>query len=135
MRKELLLIISVLLIIPTVIFAETCTDNNITIEEIKLVDKSAEAKELESAKLENKKINLNIEMASVGDYLTYEIFVKNGTEEDYALDKSSFQNVSDYFEFIFDISLLYFSVILSLNFSAPYFPNSFSISLSSFIFL
>lgn len=102
MRKVLLLIISILLIIPTVVFAETCTDNNITIEEIKLVDKSAEAKELESAKLENKKINLNIEMSSVGDYLTYEIFVKNGTEEDYALDKSSFQNISDYFEYIFD---------------------------------
>ncbi len=102
MRKVLLLIISILLIIPTVVFAETCTDNNITIEEIKLVDKSAEAKELESAKLENKKINLNIEMSSVGDYLTYEIFVKNGTEEDYALDKSSFQNKSDYFEYIFD---------------------------------
>ncbi len=102
MRKVLLLIISILLIIPTVVFAEECSIDGVVVEKISRVAKSSSTKEVAPAKIENKKIYLNLEMNSVGDYITYEIYVKNGTEEDYVIDKSSLNNKYDYFEYTLD---------------------------------
>ena len=99
MRKILLFIITILIFIPTFVFAE---DNSVVIESITMIDKSPTASELSPAKADGTSIDLDISFAKVNDYIKYKLVVKNNTDDDYVLDESMFikkyTNVSYTFE-------------------------------------
>ncbi len=98
MRKILLLvIIATLFLINYSVFAEECKTNNIGIESINVKEKSKYTEELANPTLENNKLKLNLKMYDVGDYINYEIKIKNNSNEVYYFDENSINNNSNYF--------------------------------------
>lgn len=102
MKKYLLLFFLFVMFIPFMVNAETCENDKITISSIKVDNKSDNVDELEEATASGKNINLNISMSEVGDNIEYKITVKNDSNEDYELDKNSFNVNSDYFDYTLD---------------------------------
>ena len=98
MKKLLLAILLLLIFIPFYVNAETCDTDKITISSITVESKSDNVEELEEAKASDKNINLNLSMSNLGDNIKYKIVVKNDSNEDYELDKNSFNLSSDYIE-------------------------------------
>lgn len=98
--KKFLIILLVLL--PIIVSAEDCNDNNITIESIKVENKSENVKEINSATVDGKNINLDLSMSDVGDSIKYRILVKNDSNDDYELNKKSFNISSDYIDYSID---------------------------------
>ena len=102
MKKNLLPILILIMFIPFYVNAETCDTDRITISSITIEEKSENVEELESAKASGKNINLNLSMSQVGDNVKYKITIKNDSNEDYILDKNSFNLNSDYIDYILD---------------------------------
>ena len=96
MKKFILSILLFLMFIPFVVNAETCDTDKITIENIAIESKSDNVEELSQATASGKNINLNLSMSKVGDSIEYRFVVKNYSNEDYELDKTSLNLNSDY---------------------------------------
>ena len=102
MKKFILLILLFLLYIPLFVNAETCDTDKISISSITIESKSDSVEELDEATANGKSIILNLSMSNVGDNIEYKIVVKNDSNEDYELDKNSFNLSSDYIEYTLD---------------------------------
>lgn len=102
MKKFLLPILLFLMFIPLYVNAEACDTNKISIENIAIESKSDNVKELSQATASGKNINLNLSMSEVGDNIEYKFVVKNDSNEDYELDKTSLNISSDYIEYSFE---------------------------------
>ena len=102
MKKYLKLIILLIIFIPILVNAETCDNNKISISSIKLDSKSNNVEELSNATANDKNINLNLSMSNVGDNIKYKIVVKNDSNEDYELDKTSLNLNTDYINYSFE---------------------------------
>ena len=112
MKKKVLLSILFLLLFPSVVLAkDTCNNNDINIEEIKVEEKEGYPEELTPVSIDNNKINLNLEMYNVGESITYKIKVKNNSNNDYYFTKDSFNLNTDYLEY----SLLNNSEVIKSN--------------------
>ena len=112
MKKKVLLLILFLLLFPSLVLAkDTCDSNDIKIEEIKVEEKEGYTEELTPVSIDNNKINLNIEMYTVGESITYKIKVKNNSNNDYYFTKDSFNLNTDYLEY----SLLNDSEVIKSN--------------------
>ena len=112
MKKRVLLLILFLLLFPSVVLAkDTCNSNDIIIEEIKVEEKEGYTEELTPVSIDNNKINLNLEMYTVGESITYKIKVKNNSNNDYYFTKDSFNLNTDYLEY----SLLNNSEVIKSN--------------------
>lgn len=103
MKKLLLPILILILFIPFYVNAETCDTDKITIENISLESKSDNVEEIDETTANGKNINLNLSMSEVGDNIEYKIVVKNDSNEDYELDKNSFNISSDYIKYSFEL--------------------------------
>ena len=101
MKKFLLPILLFLMLIPFVANAETCDTDKITISSITLKEKSDNVKELDKATVNGKNINLNLSMSKIGDNIEYKFIVKNESNKDYELDKTSLNLNSDYINYSF----------------------------------
>ena len=99
MKKIILPILLFLLFIPLYVNAEACDTDKITISSITLEDKSDGVEELDKATANGKNINLNLSMSEVGDSIEYKFIVKNNSNEDYELDKTSLKLNSDYINY------------------------------------
>ena len=102
MRKFILPILLFLMFIPFVVNAETCDTDKISISSITLRDKTENVIELDEATASGKNINLNLSMSNVGDNIEYKIVVKNDSNEDYEIDKTSLKLNSDYINYSFE---------------------------------
>ena len=102
MKKFILPILLFLMFIPFVANAETCDTDKITISSITVENKSDNVEELDEATANGKNINLNLSMSEVGDNIEYKFVVKNDSNEDYKLDKTSFNINSDYINYSFE---------------------------------
>ena len=102
MKKFLLPILLFLMFIPLYVNAETCDTDKITISSITVENKSDNVEELEKATASGKNINLNLSMSEVGDNIEYKFVVKNDSDEDYELDKTSLNLNSDYINYSFE---------------------------------
>ena len=102
MKKIILPILLFMMFIPYVVNAETCDTDKITIENIAIESKSDNVEELEAATASGKNINLNLSMSEVGDSIEYRFVVKNDSNEDYELDKTSLNLNSDYINYSFE---------------------------------
>ena len=102
MKKFILPILLFLMFIPFVANAETCDTDKITISSITVENKSDNVEELETATAIGKNINLNLSMAKIGDSIEYKFVVKNDSNEDYEIDKTSLNINSDYINYSFE---------------------------------
>ena len=102
MKKFILPILLLLMFVPFVVNAETCDTDKITISSIIVEDKSENVIELDEATASGKNINLNLSMSEVGDNIEYKFLVKNDSNEDYELDKTSLNLDSDYINYSFE---------------------------------
>ena len=96
MKKLILPILLFMMFIPFIVNAETCDTDKISISSITVAEKSDNVEELDEATASGKNLNLNLSMSEVGDNIEYKIVVKNDSNEDYELDKNSFNISSDY---------------------------------------
>lgn len=102
MKKFILPILLFLMFIPLYVNAETCDTDKITIDNITIENKSDNVKEIDQATANGKNINLNLSMSEVGDKIEYKFVVKNDSNEDYELDKTSLNIKSDYINYSFE---------------------------------
>ena len=102
MKKLILPIILMMMFIPFFVNAETCDTDKISISSITVESKSDSVEELDEASASGKNINLNLSMSEVGDNINYKIIVKNDSNDDYELDKNSFNISSDYIGYILE---------------------------------
>ena len=102
MKKFILPILLFMMFIPFFVNAETCDIDKITISSISIESKSDSVEELDEATANGKNINLNLSMSNVGDNIKYKIVVKNDSNEDYELDKTSLNLNSDYINYSFE---------------------------------
>jgi len=96
MKRCLQLLILLIIFMPTIVYAETCDSDRISISSITVDNKSDNVEEIDTATASDKKLTLNLSMSEVGDNIKYRIIVKNNSNEDYELDKSNFGISSDY---------------------------------------
>ena len=96
MKKYILPILLLMMFIPFVVNAETCDTDKISISSITVESKSDGVEELDEATTNGRNINFNLSMSNVGDNIEYKIVVKNDSNEDYELDKNSFNMNSNY---------------------------------------
>jgi len=102
MKKCLLLVFLFIMFIPLYVNAETCDTDKISINSITAGEKSENVIELDEATASGKNINLNLSMVKVGDNIEYKFVVKNDSNEDYELDKTSLNLNSDYINYSFE---------------------------------
>ena len=94
--------IFIILLLPFIVKAESCDLDSISIASINLEDKSDNVTEFDEATANGNKINLNLNMVDVGDNVVYKVVVKNNSDDDFSLDKSSFNLSSDYIDYIIE---------------------------------
>ena len=102
MKKFILTFLLLIMFIPFFVNAETCDTDKIVISSIAIDSKSDNVEEIDEATFSGKDLNLNLSMTSVGDYIKYKVVVKNDSNEDYQLDKNSFNVSSDYIVYTFE---------------------------------
>jgi len=102
MKKIIISILMIMIILPFIVKAETCDTDKITISSVKIEEKTDNVEELEEARVSDKSINLNLSMQEVGDNIEYKFVVKNDSNEDYELDKTSLNINSDYINYSFE---------------------------------
>ena len=100
MKKKIFYIILLMIMFsPFVVKAETCDTDKISIKSIAIEEKSDKVEELGEATADGKNLNLNLYMVNVGDNIKYKVVVENDSDEDYELDKNSFNIESDYMNY------------------------------------
>ena len=110
--KKILLLILFSLLFPSIVLAKgTCNHDDIKIEEITIEEKEGNTEELAPVSIDNNKINLNLEMYTAGESITYKIKVKNNSNNDYYFTKDSFSLNTDYLEY----SILNDSAVIKSN--------------------
>ena len=97
--KKLLFIIMFTLCLPLMVNAEECNSRNIKIKNVEVKGKSEYVEELSDSTFENNRLNLDLKMYDVGDYIEYKLKVKNDSNENYYFNKDSLNINSDYFDY------------------------------------
>ena len=103
MRKLVFLILIIISFFSTtIVTAKTCDMDKVSISSIIVDDKTDIVEENNLALINGMSINLDISMSEVGDYIRYKFIVKNEGNEDFELDKNSFNISSDYIDYIIE---------------------------------
>lgn len=96
MRKIKYLLILTILLIPILVKANNCELDKVSIKAVTIKKQSDKAEEIEKAALDNNQVNLNIKFQEEGDYISYNVFMQNNTNEDYEFYTDKFNINSDY---------------------------------------
>ena len=94
-----LIILLVILFIPFIVLAEECDTSKITITSMKPNKIEGNAEVISDPTFEDRTINLDLKMYEVGDSISYDMTIKNDSEEDYMIDEDTFKTDSDYIEY------------------------------------
>ena len=89
----------ILLFIPFVVLAEECDISKITIKSISFNSKSKNVEELGEPVYRNRNVSLNVKMHDVGDYIVYDLVIKNDNKEDYMINEDSFTTDSKFIKY------------------------------------
>ena len=93
------IIIIIILLLPFMVSAEECNSSSIEIKDINVKDKSKYVEELSKSTIKDNKINLDLKMYDIGDYIEYELKVKNESKENFYFDEKSLNINSVYFDY------------------------------------
>ena len=133
MKRILLSIIFFVMLIPILVYAETCENDKVTIQSIEVKGKTGSTIEKSKPVINGNSLDLNLTMLDVGDSIEYEMKIKNESKEDYEIDQTSLGNTTDYIEYSFeteDNSTIVKSgtskdVLLKVSYSNPVSEESF----------
>ena len=89
----------ILLFIPFIVLAEECDVSKITITSIEQSGIKGSTEEISEPQVQGGKIKLNLKMFEVGDSITYDMVIKNDSDEDYKIDEDTFKTDSEYIEY------------------------------------
>jgi len=89
----------IILLIPFIVLAEECDVSNITITSMKPNKIEGNTEVISDPTFEDRTINLDLKMYEVGDSISYDMTIKNDSEEDYMIDEDTFKTDSDYIEY------------------------------------
>ena len=98
--KMLFLLFLFLLLLPFMVNAKECKKNSIKINEISVEDKSEYTEQLTDVTFKDNKINLDLKMFDVGDYIEYKLNVENTSDDVYYFDSNSLNINSNYFDYL-----------------------------------
>ncbi len=101
MRNICILLLAIILI-PITVYADTCNPDGITIQSIKMIEKSDSTRELTEAKVNGTTLNLDIMFSKEKDFIKYKTTIKNNTEDDYVLDESMFNKKYSNIQYTFE---------------------------------
>lgn len=99
MKKLKYIILLIVLLIPILGKAKNCELDKVSIKAVTIKNQSENVEELEKATLDNNQVNLNVKFQEKGDYITYNIFMQNNSDEDYEFYTDKFNINSDYVEY------------------------------------
>ena len=97
--KYLKYFLFLLLIIPFMVLAEECDITKITITSMEQNSVEGNTEVITEPTFKDRNINLNLKMFDVGDSITYDMSIKNDSNEDYMIDENTFKTDSDYIEY------------------------------------
>ncbi len=89
----------IILLVPFIVLAEECDLSKITITAMELSGREGEADEVDVPTFQDRNISLNLKLYEVGDSISYNMTIKNDSEEDYMLDEDAFKTDSEYIEY------------------------------------
>ena len=89
----------ILLFIPFIVLAEECDISKITITSIEQSKINGNTEEISEPTIKNRNINFNLKMYDVNDSITYDLVIKNDSEENYMIDEDTFKTDSEYIEY------------------------------------
>ena len=89
----------ILLFIPFIVLAEECDISKITITSIEQSEINGNTEEISEPTFKDRNFNLNLKMYDVDDSITYDLVIKNDSEENYMIDENTFKTDSDYIEY------------------------------------
>ncbi len=95
-----LIILLVMIFIPYMVLAEECDNSKITITSIEQSDIEGDTQVIDEPSINGKSIGMNLKMYEVGDSVTYDLTIKNDSDEDYMIDEDTFKSDSDYIEYV-----------------------------------
>ena len=101
MKKLLNFLLITILFIPVMVNAAECDTSKVYIDSISIDKDKTKGNviELENATAKDKKVNLNLRMATLDDEILYKVVLKNDSSEDYEINKNSISLNSDYLEY------------------------------------
>ena len=97
--KYLRILLLLLLLIPFIVLAEECDISKITITSMKPNKIEGNTEVISDPEFEDRTINLNLKMYDINDSITYDLVIKNDSEDDYMIDEDTFKTDSDYIEY------------------------------------
>jgi len=89
----------IILLVPFIVLAEECDVSNITITSMEQNSIEGNTEVISDPTFEDRTINLDLKMYEVGDSISYDMTIKNDSEEDYMIDEDTFKTNSDYIEY------------------------------------
>ena len=98
MKKLLYTILLFIFLLPIVVNAAECDTSKVYIDSI-TIDDNNKVEEIDAASAKDKKVNLNLRMATKDDEILYKLVLKNDSEDDYEINKNSIVLNSDYIEY------------------------------------
>ncbi len=99
MKKLFNILLITILFIPMMVNAAECDTSKVYISSISIDEATGNVSELEDATAKDKKVNLNLQMATQNDEILYKVVLKNDSSEDYEINKNSISLNSDYIEY------------------------------------
>ena len=99
MKKLFNILLITILLIPMMVNAAECDTSKVYISSIAIDKSTGNVSELEDATAKDKKVNLNLQMATQNDEILYKVVLKNDSSEDYEINKNSISLNSDYIEY------------------------------------
>lgn len=82
-------------------FVSLAKENDVVIESVELVDKSENTEQLTSANVNSNKVNVNLKLYDPGDYIEYNIKIKNVSNNEYTFDESKMITSDEYVTYEF----------------------------------
>ena len=89
----------ILLLIPFLVLAEECDISKITVTSMEQKAIAGYTEVKGEPTFQDRNINLNLKMYEVGDSITYDMTIKNDSEENYMIDEDTFKTDSEYIEY------------------------------------
>ena len=99
MKRTLLIMLTLIILFPLFVKAESCNEKDITIDSIEVLQKSKSVEEVTPAESDGKNVAFNLQMENLYDQIKYKIVLKNNSEEEYVLDEKTLELKSDYFDY------------------------------------
>ena len=94
-----LLLICLIIVFPIFVSAEECDINKITIISMEQIDIVGDTEVKSDPIYQDRSIKLNLKMYQVGDSISYNLVVKNDSNQDYMIDEDAFKTDSNYIEY------------------------------------